>query len=627
MNPNHRNIELADKIQDLIEQLRKRVDSATIFSSQLQLHSETLKRLKEFLVRTDHTISFIGPIGVGKTTIICRLLHLVHDSKPLLDVGSGRTTISEVHIVSGHDYGIAIDPLPDSEVGRYVDEFADYLLALARTDNRSSSRLGDSRELILSTEVQRCLRNMSGLQMKNTKTEGGVISEDRALELARSLRDQDALRAEILARINMPMRHKTELICDATGEEEKKKWLKRNFSAINHGRHLEFSIPSRITVIVPYPLLDNPEYSITAVDTKGIDQVSQRADIERQLKDGRNLNIFCSSFRDAPDGGTVGVIRGAIESGIGSRLVSETCLLVLPRNDEAINVNGPDGLPVEDKELGYEMKRYEITPTMLVLGLKDYAIHFHDDKNDQEEALFSFIKDRIAELRGYYENRINEVAKTVHDLATNVADAIARAALRHVMAALQAWVKESRDGISSVMSVHKSLVGSIRDSKTHSSSVRASINRRGRWYNMDFYHQIGFDSRLQSVVSVRDQMQKFQAVTGNMLKQQELSPAHSFIKEMQHYVATSTAQFYNEMQEIGQDIFEQPMEETADWGRMVQEWGRGPGYKERIVNHTEEWFVAKQQEDRLNLFRERLRDRWLKMLTELESILKGAIPG
>jgi hypothetical protein len=628
MNPSHEALKQANETAAAIERLRERVDATSIYAPQLEFHSETLASFTAFLERTDHTISFIGPTSVGKTTVICRMLNLIQDSIPILAVGAGHTTISEVHVISGPDYGIAIDPLPDEEVMRYVDEFAEYLLILLQAETSDISQSVDSRELILSPEVERCLRNMCELQRKHPKVDGTIVSIDTALDLARKIQDQDALRAEIWSRMNMPMRKETELICDVFDEDKKKKWLKRNFLVINNGRHPGFGIPSRITVIVPDALIDIPEYRITVVDTKGIDQTSQRADIERQLKDERNLNIFCSSFPDAPDEGTVGILRRARESGIGNRLTTETCILVLPRNDEASNVNGSDGEPVGDKELGYKMKRGEIIPTLVALGLRDdYALYFHDDRKDTPEGLKNFVKNRIAALRGYYVKRIEEVAKAVAHVESNLENVIARTAFRHVIDALQAWVKECRDGMAAVKTVHKSLLESLRDSNTHSSSVRASVIRKGRWGNMDFYFKIGYDSRVQAAVSIHDLIQKFSIVTENILRQSNLAPAHSFVQELRHYIDMASENLYKEMEQIGLGIFEKPMEQGADWKNMGEEWGRGPGYKVRIMSHADKWFKEQQQVDRLNLFRKRLRDGWLKLLVGFEEKLKGAIPG
>ena len=628
MNPSNKALKQANETAAAIERLRERVDATSIYAPQLQFHSETLAGYTAFLERTDHTISFVGPTSVGKTTVICRLLNLIHDSRPILAVGSGHTTISEVHVISGPDYGIAIDPLPDEEVMRYVDEFAEYLRILLQTEKSDISQSLDSRELILSAEVERCLRNMCDLPRKHPEVDGTRVSVDTALELARKIPDQDALRAEIWSRMNMPMRKETELICDVADEDKKKKWLKRNFLSINNGMHPGFGIPSRITVILPDALIDNPDFRITVVDTKGIDQTSQRADIERQLKDERNLNIFCSSFPDAPDEATVGILHRARESGIGSRLATETCILVLPRNDEAENVNGADGEPVGDKELGYKIKRGEIIPTLISLGLRDdYALHFHDDRNDTPAALRTFVQDRIAALRGYYEQRINDVAKVVGDVESNLENVIARAAFRHVIDALQVWVKECRDGLTSVKTVHKSLLDSLRDSSTHSSSVRASVARKGRWSNMDFYFRIGYDSRVQSKVSIQALMQKFFILTENILQQENLAPTHSFVMELRHYIELASENLCKEMEQIGLGIFEKPMVQGADWVTMGEEWGRGPGYKVRILSHADKWFKEQQQVDRLNLFRKRLRDGWIKLLAGFEEKLKGAIPG
>ena len=66
-------------------------------------------------------IKFIGNIGVGKTTAICRLLNLIKDNNPILDTASGRTTACDVHIWIRKDLrsSILVDQYSNTECGMY----------------------------------------------------------------------------------------------------------------------------------------------------------------------------------------------------------------------------------------------------------------------------------------------------------------------------------------------------------------------------------------------------------------------------------------------------------------------------------------------------------------------------
>ena len=55
----------------------------------------------------------------------------------------------------------------------------------------------------------------------------------------------------------------------AGGELE---WVQKVFKVVNNGRRAEFSLPKRVTVVVPHKLFESPDLNIAVVDTKGIDQ-------------------------------------------------------------------------------------------------------------------------------------------------------------------------------------------------------------------------------------------------------------------------------------------------------------------------------------------------------------------
>ena len=49
---------------------------------------------------------------------------------------------------------------------------------------------------------------------------------------------------------------------------------------MNNGRHPEFTLPRRIEVVVPFPLVSGTDLSIRMIDSKGIDRTAARADLE-----------------------------------------------------------------------------------------------------------------------------------------------------------------------------------------------------------------------------------------------------------------------------------------------------------------------------------------------------------
>ena len=140
-------------------------------------HAELLfRRLVEFgesLLNLDHKIVYIGDIGVGKTTSACRQAGLVTDPATsadlkgmMLDTGGGRTTLCDVYVQSGNVFGIDVEALPDEEVYRLVEELCRSTQEKVEGESPPKTNV-DYRP---PEEIERALRNMSGLTRSTRKT-------------------------------------------------------------------------------------------------------------------------------------------------------------------------------------------------------------------------------------------------------------------------------------------------------------------------------------------------------------------------------------------------------------------------------------------------------------------------
>ena len=95
-----------------IVDLSGRPDIRNVFVKRLDEYQSSLHRAANLTFGTEYTVAFIGEIGVGKSTAICRATDLeVQEAKklePVLEVGGGGVTICEVHLVQGPQYGILV---------------------------------------------------------------------------------------------------------------------------------------------------------------------------------------------------------------------------------------------------------------------------------------------------------------------------------------------------------------------------------------------------------------------------------------------------------------------------------------------------------------------------------------
>ena len=80
--------------------------------------------------------------------------------------------------------------------------------------------------------------------------------------------------------------------------------------------------------------------------------------------------------------------------------------------------------------------------------------------------------------------------------------------------------------------VPESLRESIVDKSTYASSVRASVNRRGSWYNLNFYDVLAYGARAIFVAASERKLNKLEAVLDNLKGQEAMQPAQSICQRI-----------------------------------------------------------------------------------------------
>jgi transcriptional regulator with XRE-family HTH domain len=630
-HPSRQALRIADVALAKIDELRGEIDPNNVFYKELDMHYQTIVRESEYLLLTDHTVACIGRIAVGKTTAICGFSRLKVKDKPLLHAAGGRSTICEVQIQQGPEYGVSVEPVSEDELYKYIYDFCDYLLSIT-ADKDDRKKFVDAENFSLSTEIERCIRNMAGLTSTVRKKEDGHETEDLAVNLINELkgagatgRDKlgDELKMQVLLRLNIDNRKKTEIWFSPDSDEDPLFWLKDNYFKINHGRHPEFAIPKRITINIPEPVLGYGKLNLTIVDTKGVDDTAKREDLETHLNDPRALTIFCSRFLDAPDETTETLIERAISLGIKDRLLNETAVMVLPRGDEAVSVNTFDGSQIEEAEVGYMIRENDIRQNLMKYDLRDLSIMFYNEQKEASEKVKNFIIGRVEAIRKAHEDRIEVVARTIVKVSENVKDSQARSAYSAVLKTLTAWIKTHKD-VSHIGNAHQSLIDTILEKRTYASSVRASVNRYGSWSNLDYYYLIGTGARAETVKSISSMLSELYANIDTMQARDDLEPAHEFLQELKLYCKSEAENLYKEIQSLGKDIFREKLTNRDDvWNALQARWGQGPGYKIDISANTARWFDEDEQKRVYELVQERVAKSWRDLLSKIEELAKG----
>jgi hypothetical protein len=288
-NPQRNILEFAEEMLRQITEFLAEEERPWPLKRQLERQRAAIEASAAYLGKISHQIAFIGEVGVGKSTAISFLYGLldpVSESSDLreyvvLETGGGHTTLFEVNIRRGPGLGIVVQAQSDEELRNLIGDFcAAVWLRRTATEGQKNDSVN------VSEEVQRALRNMSSLTVKRERNaQGKPVARDQALELADQCATEEEFRARVVERMNLEQRTRREMWIEDTGGKTAMQQLRKLFRDINNGRIPDIPLPTSIDLLIPEFGLELPGLAISVVDTKGLDEIAVRADLDARLKD------------------------------------------------------------------------------------------------------------------------------------------------------------------------------------------------------------------------------------------------------------------------------------------------------------------------------------------------------
>lgn len=627
-HPNESLLWEAELVLREIESLLEKPDIRNSSASLLGKLKDELLRVSRLVAGTEYSLALVGDIGVGKSTAICRVSGLeVHDGKkgaptPVLEAGGGGVTICEVHLVSGPEYGLMVEPMGEQQIESEVRELASLMKEppAPADDGTGDAAFGTSREL------ERAIRNMSGLT-KQRRTEKGPAGKTvrRVIDPVKTLAEESAntatLTIEIVARMNLDSRTRRELwYSPQTSNKDALGWLKENFELLNNGRHPDFSIPRRVEIVVPDPILGEVSSSIRLVDTKGIDRTAERADLESLFSDPNTVVVMCSNFPAIPSHSIQQLLERVRDDGFVN-METKGIVLGLSRHDEALAVKDDEGFVAESVEEGYELKYDEAQTALQSMGLSDLRVEFFNAMSDSPDNFRKLLVDLTHGLMRQHRSELQAVLNDAGSLVDNFEQEqvleVQRTAARH----LQTWIENNRTlDFSSLLGPERSLI--IAMNAAHPSSVRASVRREGEWYNLDYPHQLSYGAKRTAQRVTKAKIEGFRAVVDNLLQNDDLDEASGLLRHARRIVDAGADSLLKRCELLGRRIHSRRMKRSPDlWRESDREWGRGPGYRDRVVTHHKDWFDGDEQDFR-ELVQHLIQKEWEGSLNSLAEILE-----
>ena len=542
-------------LQDPLSKLRNRIVTET-----------------DFVRHREHGIAFVGKIGDGKTTALSFVTNLVVSDKngnlqSVFPTGSGRTTVCEVAIKIAPAFGIAVDSLSEEEICLLVSD----LVAGLKTGKGG-----------LSSELDRVIGTMADLGRSTARSKDGSEKPktvDPLKDMIDGVEDLDQVIAEIISRMKLDMRTEAQMILSESAEGSLE-WLSTNIAKINYGQHPGFSVPKRITVLLPLKALRETPYLLSVIDTKGVDGTTQRPDLKIQIDDSRTVTVLCTKFSDAPGETSMSIMREVIESGSDALDSGRLCLLVLPRDDEALKIVDDSGNTPDSVEEGYAVREAQIEQQFATEGLPSVPVKFYNVKTNNHEDVWAWLTSMIEVIRANKVTRINRLIGAAHDLVTN-SDVAKTCQARRTIADTMKQAVEGRfrklPGV--IRPAHQNLVAQVK--KTHQSSIAASISRRGDWDNFPIAHILGVGVRTDANLRTREIFVRIDEQIVSLKAQfTHLLDIKQFLESLQDDISEWKQEFLNRAALAGRVSFTPYLENATQlWSDCSARYGAGSGYR------------------------------------------------
>lgn len=562
-----------------------------------------LQDIRRLTSRQKIKLAFIGPVGAGKTTIICDLLGLqVADGRSdegtfrkVLTAASGRTTACEVQILVRDEVRIDVSYPDPAEMEVTIENFGWYLWKDAGKEAPEETDFPAS-------EVQKVLRNLLNLK-KNITTK-----KDAGKDLALEFDDFDDFYDALLERYGAEERTETELVYE--GEASRAlAWIADHFKKLNLGTLPGFSLPNSIRISVPSSLLHIPEdFQVDAIiDTKGLEHAdSIREDVDEYVRQGDAICIFVNRFNDAPNQ-VLPVLKRLLTSDAIDR--EQRCALIVNTSvAEATATADDDGDYVSEEE-GIQIKGEQVKAAFAAAGVNRFLqenVHFHDPHRHfdvqaeklslkrgkevthvRENAgrLWSWIGDLVLRQDEYFRDEVGELKKRLDALERGgVLDAHDMAQLELASHTIGRIASEAVDARGS----HRDFVRSLR--RFHVSTFRAINNRYGVYNGNDIYYQAGevTEQSFRGVTGrakeeVEKTLQDLRAQVHNDALKQAL--VQYLAKLNADYLASTEMVRVRARQTVEQLIHPQFAPGSSDtfWRSVIGRWGGGPGYTDDVL--------------------------------------------
>jgi hypothetical protein len=369
----------------------------------------------------------------------------------------------------------------------------------------------------------------------------------------RSCRSEDEFRTRVLELMQLPERTQRELWYDSATRKHPMEWVAEAFKAVNNGRLRNTSLPRSIDLLVPDFGRTFGEFAVTVIDTKGVDDVAVREDLELRLKDARTAVVFCCRFNEAPGMATRALLdhmRDTFSEPVDTGKVS---ILALPRAGEARNMKDDAGeLAVVDAE-GYAFKSLQIADKLATEKLSRVPLLFFNVESDDPAQIREKLFEQLNRMRETMAERLLDLCAAIEDLIEHHEIQAVNAAVEEVAKRLRSFLEGNRRLGARERLPYAQALETIRGVR-YASTLWASARRSGEYSGLNVVHHVGIGAARDARGRCGEWFHALDLFLNALKSDTDLTLATKTIDQIRRSAAASRTTFLEAIQRAGMEV-------------------------------------------------------------------------
>jgi hypothetical protein len=403
--------------------------------------------------------------------------------------------------------------------------------------------------------------------------------------------NEEEFRTKVLERVSLADRTRRELWYESTTRQHPLEWITETFKEINNGRLKDVPLPKSIDLLIPEFGRAFGELEISVVDTKGVDDVAVREDLDLRLKDPRTAVVFCSHFNDAP-GTTARSLLDHMRQTFSERVdTGKVSILALPRSGEARAMKDDGGEEAISDMEGYAFKEMQVAAELTANKLAGVPMMFFNVESDDASVARRQLFGQLEKMRETVADRLFDLCAAADEIIENHEAQALNAAIVEVANRLATFLEGNRKLGTRERLAHVEAINTIREIR-YASTLWAATRRNGEYSGLNIIHQVGIGAARDASLRGDSWFQSFEAFLKALKADNGLALAQKNIEQIGQSALATKTRFLEAVQRAGMEVYREPLQQAPVWVSCASQWGRGPGFKNRVIADLEGWFNA-----------------------------------